>query len=184
MPHLHPLTPIKLQYTIRVDQEFFSQTSNKPSPDSNGESNGTSTPTVSYGEPTIYDITLTTIDPLRTHLISYTQSSSQQSQLQTLRQINALDDQLAILVQAISHHKARHAFFRSFSKDPVAFLRKWYSSQQHDLSVLLGEVDKYDIAGLEYAKGGSDGVWGDKNGTDGIVREVVRGRLGRETVAR
>jgi SWI/SNF-related matrix-associated actin-dependent regulator of chromatin subfamily D len=95
-----------------------------------------------------------------------------------------LDDQLAILVQAISHHKARHAFFKSFSKDPIAFLRKWYASQQHDMSVLLGEVEKWDIAGLEFAKSGPDGVWGDRGGNDGLVREVVRGRLGRESIAR
>ena len=179
MPHLHPLTPVRLHYTIHVDQDFFQQ--QKISPPG---SNGTSTPTTSWGEPTIYDVTLTTTDPLRTHMLSQTQASSQQTQLQTLRQINALDEQLAVLVQSISHHKARHAFFRSFSKDPVAFLRKWYASQQHDLSVLLGEVEKWDVAGLEFAKGGVDGVWGDKNGTEGVVREVVRGRLGREAVAR
>ena len=65
----------------------------------------------------------------------------------------------------------------------MAFLKKWYNSQQHDLAVLLGEVDKWDIGGLEFARGGSEGVWGNGD-SNGVVREVVRGKLGRESVAR
>jgi SWI/SNF-related matrix-associated actin-dependent regulator of chromatin subfamily D len=183
MPHLHPLTPLKLQYTIRVDADFFPTSDNPLSSD--------------FGEPTSYDILITTTDPLRTHLITTTQSPAHQQQtLATLRQISSLDDQLATLIQSISHHKARHQFFKSFAKDPIAFLRRWSSSQSHDLAVLLGEVERWDVGGLEFARGGKDGVWGDRpygNGTqegvegglvgrEGVIREIVRGRLGREGV--
>ena len=105
--------------------------------------------------------------------------SQNPANIASLRQISQLDDQLATLVQAVSHHKAKHTFYRNFSKDPVAFLQKWYASQQHDLSVLLGEMEKGDVVGLEFSKGGKDGVWGSD-----IVGEAVRYRLAKAEVAR
>ena len=96
-----------------------------------------------------------------------------------LRQIALLDDQLAVIIQAIQHHKAKHTFFKNFAKDPVAFVQKWYASQQHDLSVLLGEAEKGDVAGLEFAKGGKEGVWGSD-----VVSEAVRYRLAKADTAR
>ncbi|ETN44172.1 uncharacterized protein HMPREF1541_10722 [Cyphellophora europaea CBS 101466] len=149
MPHLHPLPPLKLQYTIRVDQEFQSV---EP-------------------QPTIYDIKITTDDPLRSRIMAIT-SSSQTAQ--NLRQINTIDEQLAVVIQAIQHHKAKHTFYKNFNRDPVGFLKKWHSSQQRDLSVILGEMERGDVAGLEFAKGGSDGVWGSD-----IVGEAVRYKLAR-----
>lgn len=154
MPHLHPLPPIKLAYTIRVDQEFQSV------------------------EPlaTIYDVKITTEDPLRARIMAIT-SSSQSTQ--NLRQINALDEQLAVVIQAIQHHKAKHTFYKNFNRDPVGFLKKWYSSQQRDLSVILGEMERGDVAGLEFAKGGKDGIWGSE-----IVSEAVRYKLARAEAMR
>ena len=155
MPHLHPLTPVKLSYTIRVDQEF--QSTESP-------------------QPTVYDVKLITDDPLRSRILSIT-SSSQTAQ--NLRQINALDDQLAVIIQGIQHHKAKHTFYKNFNRDPVGFLKKWYSSQQRDLSVILGEMERGDVAGLEFAKGGRDGVWGSE-----IVGEAVRYKLARGEASR
>lgn len=149
MPHLHPLPPIKLAYTIRVDQEFQS----------------------TEPQATIYDVKITTDDPLRARIMAIT-SSSQTTQ--NLRQINALDEQLAVVIQAIQHHKAKHTFYKNFSRDPVNFLKKWYSSQQRDMSVILGEMERGDVAGLEFAKGGKDGIWGSE-----IVEEAVRYKLAR-----
>ena len=87
MPHLHPLPPIKLNYTIRVDQEF--QADDNP-------------------QPTVYDVRITTEDPLRAKLKSIT---SNPETAQSLRQISSLDDQLAVVMQAIQHHKAKHTFY-------------------------------------------------------------------------
>ncbi|RMD44427.1 hypothetical protein DV735_g711, partial [Chaetothyriales sp. CBS 134920] len=135
MPHLHPLTPVRLPYTIRVDEAY-----------------------ISNPEPTIYDVKITVDDPLRAaKAMAYAQTPASAA---SLRHISQLDDQIAIVVQAIQQHKAKHTFFKNLAKDPVTFVRKWYASQQHDLSVLLGEAEKGDVAGLEFAKGGKDGVWG------------------------
>lgn len=155
MPHLHPLPPVKLNYTIRVDQEF--QQNDNP-------------------EPTVYDIKIVTDDPLRARILAIT-SSSQTAQ--NLRQITTLDDQLAVIIQGIQHHKAKHTFYKNFNRDPVGFLKKWYSSQQRDLSVILGEIERGDVAGLEFAKGGKEGVWGSD-----IVEEAVRYRLARGEASR
>ncbi len=153
MPHLHPLTPVRLPYTIRVDEAY-----------------------ISNPEPTIYDVKITVDDPLRAKAVAFTQNPATAA---NLRQIALLDDQLAVIIQAIQHHKAKHTFFKNFAKDPVAFVQKWYASQQHDLSVLLGEAEKGDVAGLEFAKGGREGVWGSD-----VVSEAVRYRLAKADTAR
>ncbi|RMZ82684.1 hypothetical protein DV738_g1589, partial [Chaetothyriales sp. CBS 135597] len=149
MPHLHPLTPVRLPYTIRVDEAY-----------------------ISNPEPTVYDVKITVDDPLRAaKAMAYAQTPASAA---SLRHISQLDDQIAIIIQAIQQHKAKHTFFKNFAKDPVTFVRKWYASQQHDLSVLLGEAEKGDVAGLEFAKGGKDGVWGSE-----VVNEAVRYRLAK-----
>ncbi len=95
----------------------------------------------------------------------------------TLRQITALDDQLALIVQAIAHSKAKHAFFTSLSKDPANFVRRWTSSQKRDLEVILGQaargVDE-ESPGEEFRRGGTEGVWGSD-----IVRQAVGIQLAR-----
>lgn len=148
VPHLHPLPPVRLPYTIRVDEAFHSNP-----------------------EPTVYDIQVTIEDPLRALILKMTQNPEHQA---TLRQISRVDDELAVLVQAIQHHKSRHTFFSSMSKDPKAFMDRWMNSQKKDLSVLLAEVERGDVAGMEFAKGGDDGVW-----NADVVREAVRYRLAR-----
>lgn len=153
IPHLHPLPPIRLPYTIRVDEAFHSNP-----------------------EPTVYDIQVTIEDPLRPLIFKMTQNPEHQA---ALRQINRIDDELAVLVQAILHHKSRHAFFKSMSEDPKKFMDRWMTSQKKDLSVLLAEVEKGDVAGMEFAKGGDDGVWNAE-----VVREAVRYRLARAEAVR
>ncbi len=147
IPHLHPLTPIKLPYTIRVDQAFHA----------------TENP-----EPTIYDVRVTTEDPLRPLLFRMTQNPKHATSLQSLRK---LDDDLAVLMQSLTHHKARHQFFTSMARDPQKFVARWLSSQKRDLSVLLGEVERGDVAGMEFA---GQEAWSGES-----VREAVRYRLAR-----
>lgn len=148
IPHLHPLPPLKLPYTIRVDEAFHSNP-----------------------EPTVYDVQVTVEDPLRPLMLKLSQNPEHQA---TLRQIAKLDDELAIVIQALQHHKARQAFFASMAKDPKAFMDKWLSSQKKDLSILLAEAERGDVAGMEFSKGGDDSVWGGN-----VVREAVRYRLAR-----
>lgn len=139
------LPPIKLPYTIRVDQEFQKDP-----------------------QATIYDIRVSVDDPLRAKLHAFNMNPSYPT---TLREIASYNDQLATLIQALSHSKAKHAFFTSLSKDPGNFLRKWTSSQRRDLEVMMGEATRgggEDASGEEWRRGGAGSVWGTEN-----VRESV-----------
>lgn len=154
-PHTSPLDPIKLPYTIRVDEEFHEDPS-----------------------PTIYDIRVAVEDPLRTKMLALTQNPHYAS---GLRQIALLDDQLALIIQALTHSRARHAFFTALSKDPATFLRRWINSQRRDLETIMGEATRgggEDGSGPEFRRGGQDSAW------DTIVaREAVRYMLAKPEAA-
>lgn len=117
------------------------------------------------GTPTIYDVLVATDDPIRTRISRMTHNPKYH---ETLRQIAALDDQLAVLMQELHHRKAKHAFYSAFAKDPVNFIKKWMSSQQRDLDIILGERGEKS-GSMEFEKGGPDGVW-----NSDIVHEAVR----------
>lgn len=156
MTHLHPIPPIKLAYTIRVDQEYI----NDP-------------------VPTIYDVRVSVDDPLRGQILALTQNPEHVNQL---RQIVALDDSLAVLIQAIQVSKAKHTFYRAMAKDPVNFVRRWMSSQKRDLEVILGEAARgggEDGSGPEFARGGKGGVW-----DSAVVHEAVRYMLAKPQAQR
>lgn len=156
MAHLLPLDPVKLAYTVRVDQEFL----NNP-------------------EPTIYDIRVAVEDPLRQKVLAMHQSAELHK---GLREIAQLDEQLAVIVQALQHSKARHTFFKSMAKEPVGFVNKWVKSQRRDLEVILGEATRgggEDGSGPEFARGGRDGVWGSEP-----VTEAVRYMLAKPQAAK
>jgi hypothetical protein len=143
--HLRPLPPISLPYTVRVDREFHE----KP-------------------EPTIYDVQVTVENPLRTMMVSFL---SDPGYVGMLRDVAALDDQLAKLVQAISMSKAKHSFFARLSHDPVNFFNHWLSSQQRDLEVINSEAprgggERADSG--EWRKSGKDGVWGTLNARQSV----------------
>jgi SWI/SNF-related matrix-associated actin-dependent regulator of chromatin subfamily D len=100
----------------------------------------------------------------------------------TLRQISQLDDQIALIIQALGHSKAKHSFYRSMQTDPVSFVNRWMSSQKRDLEVILGEATRgggEDGSGMEFQRGGSDGVWGSQ-----VVMEAVRYKLAKDMTAK
>ncbi|KAG0651737.1 hypothetical protein D0Z07_1922 [Hyphodiscus hymeniophilus] len=143
--HMTSLAPIKLPYTIRVDQDFHENP-----------------------QPTIYDVRVLVDDPLRAALASYL---SNPSYPQSLLEITNLNDHLALLVQKIANSKSKHTFFDSLSKNPTEFIAKWLSSQKRDLEVISGEATRgggEDASGDEWRRGGKDGIWGSEN-----VRESV-----------
>lgn len=151
MAHLHPLPPVKLSYTVRVDQDFLSNP-----------------------QPTVYDVRVQVDDPLRAKVIAMTQNPEYHT---AYRQIAQLDDQLAVIIQALQTSKARHAFYKTMAKDPTGFIKKWMASQRRDLEVILGEAGRgggEDGSGPEFARGGEDGVWG-----SAAVTEAVRYMLAR-----
>jgi len=143
--HLKPLTPLKLAYTIRVDEEFHKNP-----------------------QPTIYDVQVAVDDPLRARLLPFVHNPQYAGML---KEVAALDDQLAVLIQAVEDSKARHDFFVALSEDPVNFIRKWLSSQKRDKEILLGEATRgggEDATGDEWRRGGKSSVWGAQNAKESV----------------
>ncbi|KAL5357998.1 PCI-domain-containing protein [Aspergillus floccosus] len=154
-PHTSPLDPIKLPYTIRVDEEFHKD------------------PT-----PTVYDIQVAVEDPLRAQMLALTQNPQYTA---GLRQISTMDDQVALIIQALTHSRARHSFYTALSKDPATFLRRWINSQRRDLETILGEATRgggEDGSGPEFRRGGSDSAWDTP-----VAREAVRYMLAKPEAA-
>jgi hypothetical protein len=143
--HLHPLPPVSLQYTIRVDEEFHKNP-----------------------QPTIYDVQVLVDNPLRATLQPWLSNPQFASML---KETTALDDQLAKIVQAVSVSKAKHTFFTSLSKDPANFVRNWLSSQKRDLDIVLGESTRSgvdSVNGDEWRRGGSDSIWATQNAKESV----------------
>lgn len=153
-PHTSPMDPIKLPYTIRVDEEFHKD------------------PT-----PTIYDIQVAVEDPLRQKMMALTQNPQYTS---GMRQIASLDDQVALVVQALTHSRARHSFYTALSKDPATFLRRWVNSQRRDLETILGDATQAqgDANGPEFRRGGSESAWDTP-----VAQEAVRYMLAKPEAA-
>jgi SWI/SNF-related matrix-associated actin-dependent regulator of chromatin subfamily D len=158
-PHLTTMPPIQLQYTIRVDKDYIS-----PSPDSSKVAS----------EPSIWDVQVALEDPM--HPL-FQDILRRPDSIQTLQEIQKIDEQLVLLMGAIGQSKAKHAFFTSMSKDPVAFFKRWLSSQKRDLEVLLGEATRgggEDASGEEWRKGGADGVWGSDVAKESVALWLAR----------
>lgn len=150
-PHTSPMDPIKLPYTIRVDEEFHKE------------------PT-----PTVYDIQVAVEDPLRTKMMALTQNPQYTA---GMRQIASLDDQVALIVQALNHSRARHSFYTALSNDPATFLRRWTNSQRRDLETILGDAPRgggEDASGPEFRRGGPDSPWDTP-----VAKEAVRYMLAK-----
>ncbi|KAH8730952.1 hypothetical protein GQ44DRAFT_606207 [Phaeosphaeriaceae sp. PMI808] len=161
-PHLTSLPPIQLQYTIRVDKDYIS-----PAADSGKTAS----------EPSIYDVQVALEDPMQP---LFQDILRRPDSIQTLQEIQKIDEQLVLLMGAIGQSKAKHAFFTSMSKDPVTFFKRWLSSQKRDLEVLLGEATRgggEDASGEEWRRGGADGVWGSD-----VARESVALWLARQNI--
>lgn len=169
-PHLHPLPPIQLQYTIRVDKAYI-------------DGNANASPSIPPSEPTIYDLRIPLSNPLNPRLTRFHQNHQSSPQhIKTLQQITSLDSDLALLVQQIHHTNAKRKFYENLAKDPVGFVKRWTSSQRRDLEVVLAEernggleATGNGVMAQEWRKGGEDGVWGST-----IAKESVGLWLARE----
>ncbi|CZS97402.1 related to SWI/SNF complex 60 KDa subunit [Rhynchosporium agropyri] len=140
IPHMTPLAPIKLAYTIRVDKEFLENP-----------------------QPTIYDIQVQVDDPLKARLAAYLLNPTYAA---NLREIVEQDKHLATLVQAIMLSKSKHQFFEALSKNPTDFIAKWLSSQKRDLEVVAGEAPRgggEDPSSDEWRRGGQNSIWASEN---------------------
>ncbi|KAK1999532.1 SWIB/MDM2 domain-containing protein [Colletotrichum falcatum] len=144
-PHLLPLPPVSLPYTVRVDESFHKNP-----------------------RPTIYDVRVAVDDPLRAKLVPFVTNPAYAS---ALKEVVAMDEQLATLISAVASSKAKHAFFTSMSQDPANFVRNWMSSQKRDLEVIMGEATRgggEDATGDDWRRGGQDSAWTSSNARESV----------------
>ncbi|KAH9862628.1 hypothetical protein IAQ61_010046 [Plenodomus lingam] len=161
-PHLATLPPIQLQYTIRVNKDYIA-----PPPESGKQPS----------EPTIYDVQVALEDPMQP---LFQDILRRPDSIQTLQEIQKIDEQLVLLMGAVGQSKAKHAFFTSMSKDPVTFFKRWLSSQKRDLEVLLGEATRgggEDASGEEWRRGGADSVWGSEVAKESVALWLARANI-------
>ena len=92
--------------------------------------------------------------------------------IQTLKEIRAYNDQIALLVQKMQASMAKHKFLQNFAENPATFMKKWMASQRRDMEVILGERWAGDeggtMGGTEFRRGGVNGIWGSEK-----VKEAV-----------
>jgi SWI/SNF-related matrix-associated actin-dependent regulator of chromatin subfamily D len=144
--HLHPLPPYQLRYTVHLDKG-------------------------NTGQRTVYDVRVQVEDPICARIYAMTHSKVN---AERNRKIDDCNKQLAIMIQQLHRHMARHAFFKAFSLDPLGFCRKWLASQQRDLRIILGERAGIPN-GIEFEKGGPNSVWGSD-----AVRAAVQDMLAKD----
>ncbi|KAK4569355.1 SWI/SNF and RSC complex subunit Ssr3 [Recurvomyces mirabilis] len=162
-PHLHPLPPIQLHYTIRVDKPYLTDPT---------------TPSA----PTTYDLRVPLPNPTNAHL---TRFHTSKSHVQSLQTIVKTDDDLALLVQGIHAQNAKRRFYEQCARDPAGFVKRWVGSQRRDLEVVLAEAGRSgggEDAGVgvgggeEWRKGGLGGVWGSEGAREGVGLWLARGK--------
>ncbi|TKA66023.1 hypothetical protein B0A49_10501 [Cryomyces minteri] len=151
LPHLTPLEPLHLPYTIRVDKDY-----------------------ITNPVKTVYDVLVPVPSPLRHQLQSLGRvgGAAGDSYLSTLTAISNLDDALALTIQKINQTNAKRKFFESLAREPAGFVKRWISSQKRDLEVIVGEAGRAGgedgSIGEEFRRGGRESVWGGE-----IARESV-----------
>lgn len=157
MGHLHPLPPIQLAYTIRVDKPYI-----------NGTSATATEPASPPSAPTVYDVRVPLPNTIVAQLHKFHGNRSHISDLQT---IIRTDDELALLVQKIHQTNAKRKFYENLAKDPASFVKRWFSSQMRDQDVIFAESMRgggEDAPGELYRRGGKDGLWDSQ-----VARESV-----------
>lgn len=160
MPHLQPLPPIQLVYTVRVDKPYINGTDS-------------TTPPTKPSQPTIYDLHIPLPNPL---IAQTTRLHTSKTHLTTLQTLTRTDDDLALLVQKIHHTNAKRKFYENLAKDPATFVKRWVSSQQRDLEMVLAEGMRGGGVeeGEEWRRGGKGGVWGGEGARESVGLWLAR----------
>jgi SWI/SNF-related matrix-associated actin-dependent regulator of chromatin subfamily D len=161
--HLKPLEPVKLVYTIRVDETYINGT---PATDSE--------PAIAPSTPTIYDIRVPLPNPVVAELTKFQNNRSHINELQT---IIRTDEDLALLVQKVHNTNAKRKFYENLAKDPAAFVKRWFSSQIRDQDVILAEGLRgggEEGSGELHGKGGKEGLWGTQQAQESVGLFLAR----------
>ncbi|KAK0878949.1 SWI/SNF and RSC complex subunit Ssr3 [Friedmanniomyces endolithicus] len=164
IPHLLPLPPTQLHYSIRVDKLYIQPQDSTTPPSA----------------PTIYDIRVPL--PENPTQKALTKFHTSKTHLATLRSIVQADDDLAVLVQKIQSTNGKRKFYDSLSRDPANFVKRWVGSQGRDLGVIAAEGGgrggggSGDDGGLgeEWRRGGPEGVWGGVGAREGVGLWLAR----------
>jgi len=106
--HLHPMDPIVINYTIRVDKPYNMSD-------------------------LAYDIEVESDDP-----ISSTMASIVNGNMNTVKEIGLIDDKIVGIIQNINTFKLKRDFMLAFIKSPIDFIEQWVASQSRDLEVKRG----------------------------------------------
>lgn len=171
LPHLSPLPPLQIPYTIRVDKAFhtsrIAEQGSTPEPESGSSANP---------QCSVFDILVPLDDPVRS---LYHSTMHSHANVAILSRLASLDDSLATIVQAVGHARAKHSFLSTMADDPFRFVRRWVSSQQHDLEILLGERMRSgdeDNQSEVWRKGGIDSVWAGDHARESVALWLARQR--------
>ena len=192
-PHLLPLPPIQLPYTIRVDKPYIAPGSSastnngiggaddifgdmtndlrSPSPSKPSDSASAG---LAPSLPKIYDIKVPLPNPLQKTLTRFQLSRAHVTDLQT---ITKTDEDLALLVQKLNQTNAKRKFYESLAKDPTNFIKRWISSQQRDMEVILAEATRGggEEGSEEFRRGGEGGLWGGTVARESVGLWLARG---------
>lgn len=99
-----------------------------------------------------------------------------------------------MVVQALNHAKAKHAFLTSMSEDPAGFVKRWLGSQRRDLETVMGKgpwgiggpgvpgsagfgVEDGEWKGEGWRRGGDEGVWGSREAWEGVGSFLSRQKM-------
>lgn len=108
-PHLLAPKPVVIEYMIQVDKEN------------------------NVGE-NVYDIEVERDDPFRQEVSSLLENwNDNQSDIQTL------DDQIALTIQAMNNSRLKHKFLESLSNNPAETISQWLDSQASDLRIIMSD---------------------------------------------
>lgn len=108
-PHLKTRSPTVLEYAIQVDREN------------------------NVGE-FVYDIEIELDHPKKAEMAQLLEKWNDR-----LPEIQALDDQIALTVQALNETHLKYQFMKAMAEQPVETVQKWLDSQASDLKLIMSD---------------------------------------------
>lgn len=108
-PHLKPRLPVVLEYEIQIDKEN------------------------NVGE-NVYDIEIELDHPKKLEMTQMLEKWNDQ-----VPEIQALDDQIALTIQAMNETRLKHQFMKSMAEEPVQTVQHWLDSQASDLKLITSD---------------------------------------------
>lgn len=112
-PHLLPLDPTIVDFTVRVDKDAMAR-----------------------GNEITHEIFVEIDSPQRQRLQNVLANWHDNQD-----EIHAMDEQIGLTIQELANSKLRRDFFTQMSSDPSGFINRWIGSQARDLEIVLGDKE-------------------------------------------